>query len=406
LEETKESMDDNSSFTEKRSAGRLVLFSLVASSFATMVPTVLVDLLLIDIGVTFGSSVGVTGQILTFSFTAAVIFALLMGAFSVRFKHKSLLMIGLVFFTISALGCSFAPSFNLLLIFYALTGVGLAMVSPMNLALVAEHFPVEKRTSVIAWLEIGLALSFAIGAPVIGFIAGLGGWRWAFLGFLLPICLASLLMVSKGLPYMSRSRQLTMNKKNYLQGFKRFFSNKSATACVVGTTFLNAGYQVIFLYFSSFLRERFLVSMNLVSIIFLGTSLSYILGSLVCGWFVNRFGRKTITVLATFLFGIFLVSYTNLPNLWLSLTAIFLATLILAMSYVGSLSLTLEQVPRFRGTVMSISSAATSLGLAIGAAVGGLALILYDYEFLGITGGILALVAAIFFLLAIDPAKT
>ena len=406
MEETKKSMDDNASFTEKRSAERFVLLSLVASSFATMVPTVLADLLLIDIGVTFGSSVGVTGQVLTFSSTAAVIFALLMGAFSVRFKHKSLLMIGLVFFTISALGCSFAPSFNLLLIFYALTGVGLAMVTPMNLALVAEHFPLEKRTSAIAWLEIGLALSFAIGAPVIGFIAGLGGWRWAFLGFLLPICLASLLMVSKGLPYMSHSRKLAMNKKNYLQGFKRFFSNKSATVCVVGTAFLNAGYQVIFLYFSSFLRERFLVSMDLVSIIFLGASLSYILGSLVCGWFINRFGRKTITVLATFLFGIFLACYTNLPNLWLSLTAIFLATLILAMSYVGSLSLTLEQVPRFRGTVMSISSAATSLGWAIGAAVGGLVLILYDYEFLGITGGILALVAAIFFLLAIDPAKT
>jgi len=76
------------------------------------------------------------------------------------------------------------------------------------------------------------------------------------------------------------------------------------------------------------------------------------------------------------------------------------------MSYVGSYSLTLEQVPRFRGTVMSISSAATSLGSAIGAAMGGLALLLYDYEFLGIAGGAMALVAAIFYLLAIDPAKT
>jgi len=292
LEETWENMGDNSSFAEKRSAGRLVLLSLVVSSFAVWAPTVIIDLLLIDIGLTFGSSVGVTGQILTFSSIVAVIFALLMGAFSVRFKHKSLLMTGLVFLTISALGCSFAPSFNIMLVFYALTGVGLAMVMPMTVALVAEHFPLEKRTSAIGWLEVGVALSYAIGAPVIGFIAGPGGWRWAFLGFVLPICLVSLLTVSKGLPYISHDRQLTMTKENYWKGFRRFFSNRSATACVVGTAFFNAGYQVILLYSSSFLRERFLVSTDLVSIIFLGASLSYILGSLVCGWFVNRFGRK------------------------------------------------------------------------------------------------------------------
>ncbi len=405
MEETNESVGGDSSLAEKRSAGRVILFSLVASGFATWIPMVLADLLLIDIGATFGRSVGVTGLILTFSSVAAVIFALLMGAFSVGFKHKSLLMIGLMFFTISALGCSFAPSFNVLLMFYSLNGVGFAMVTPMTLALVGEYFPIEKRTGAIAWLEIGLSLSFAIGAPVIGFIAGLGGWRWAFLGFLLPICIASLLMASKGLPSISRRRQLTRNKENFLQGFKSFFSNRSAAACVVGTAFLNAGYQMIFLYFSSFLRERFLVPIDQVSIMFLAAALSYIVGSLVCDWFVKRFGRKTITVSATFLFGVFLASYTNLPNLWLSLTAIFLATLILALSYVGSLSLTLEQVPAFRGTVMSISSAATSLGLAIGAAVGGLTLILYDYEFLGITGGTLALMAAIFFLLSVDPAK-
>lgn len=365
-----------------------------------------INLLLIDVGLTFGISVGVTGQILTFSSIVAVISALFMGALSVRFKHKSLLLTGLVFITISALGCSFASSFSMLFIFYSMTGVGLAMVDPMTVTLVAEYFPLKNRTSAIGWLNVGAALPYLIGAPVIGFIAGLGGWSWAFLGFVLPISLLTLLLVSKGLPSTSRSRELTMNKENYLEAFKRFFSNRSATACVVGAALLNAGMTTLLLYDSSFIRERFLVSTGLVSIIFSGVALCYTFGSLVCGRFVNRFGRKFSTVLSTFLFGIFIASYTNLPNLWLSLTAIFLGGLIGGISFTASYSLTLEQVPRFRGTVMSINSAAASVGSAIGAAMGGLALLLYDYEFLGIAGGAMALVAAIFFLLAIDPAKT
>jgi predicted MFS family arabinose efflux permease len=69
-------------------------------------------------------------------------------------------------------------------------------------------------------------------------------------------------------------------------------------------------------------------------------------------------------------------------------------------------SLTLEQVPRFRGSMMSLGSAATSLGSAVGAAVGGMALIWYDYEALGsILGGLGIISAVIFYFVTIDPTR-
>jgi len=74
---------------------RLFLPSLVVSSFASGPITVLAALLLIDIGKTFGASVGVMGQVNTSYSVAAFIFALLMGVLSIRFKHKSLLLAGL-----------------------------------------------------------------------------------------------------------------------------------------------------------------------------------------------------------------------------------------------------------------------------------------------------------------------
>jgi len=294
----------------------------------------------------------------------------------------------------------------MMLISYAITGLGFAMVGPMTTTLIAEHFPLEKRASAIGWLSAGMSLSYVIGAPFIGFIAGLRGWRSAFLGFVLPISFLSLLMVAKGLPSPPSIRQPMMRKGNYLEGFKRVFSNKSAIACLVGTVLFVAGWQAILVYAWSFFRQQFLVSTGFASIIILGVALCFTLSSLVSGRFVNRFGRKPLTVLATFLLGIFTVSYSNLPNLWLSLALVFLGGLFAGMSFTASYSLSMEQVSRYRGTMMSINSAAINMGSALGAGVGGLALLLYNYELVGMSLGAMSLVAALFYyLLAIDPTR-
>ena len=380
---------------------------LFLSSFAVRPPNILTGLLLIDIGLTFGCSIGVIGQIRTASSIAAFISAILMGALSVRFRHRSLLLIGLLFISISALGSSFAPDFNVMLVIYALSGFGSSMVTPMTRTLVADHFPLEKRTGVIGWLMAGASLSYAIGAPTIGFIAGLRGWRLGFLGFVLPISLLSLLLAAKGLPSAPRNYQSTKSKRNYLEGFKAVFSNRSATACLVGSAILVAAYQAVLLYGSSFFRQRFLISTSLASFIILAAGLCFTLGSLVSGRFVKRFGRKPTTVSTGFIACVFILSYTNLSNLWLSLAARFLASLFNGMAFAAATSLTLEQVPRSRGAMMSIHAGAASMGSALGAGVGGLALLLYDYELVGISlGGMGIIGAVIFHLLAIDPTRT
>jgi len=70
-------------------------------------------------------------------------------------------------------------------------------------------------------------------------------------------------------------------------------------------------------------------------------------------------------------------------------------------------SLTLEQVPTYRGTMMSLSSASMSMGDVIGGAVGGLLLIKFDYGVLGITFGAVAVVGAlVFHFIAVDTTRS
>jgi len=372
-----------------------------------MVPTIITGLLLIEMGLTFECSVGVMGQIRTLSSIVAVVFSLLMGVLCVLFKHKSLLLTGLFFVGVSALGCSFAPNFTMILIFYSLTGSAIAVVVPMATTLVGEHFSLEKRASAMGWVIAGMSLSYLIGAPIVSFIAGLGGWQMTFLGFVLPIAILGFLLVAMGLPSTSSGPKPTMSKASYSGGFKEVFSNKSASACLIGFALSAAGWQAILLYSISFFRQQFRVSTDFATVILSGAALCYTFGSLVGGRLVNRLGRKTLTVLGCFLLGMFTISFTNLPSLWLSLAFSYLGTIFAGIRYTASSSLTLEQVPRFRGTMMSIFSAADSLGSAFGAGLGGLALLLYNYELLGIFLGALGVAAAmILHLLVIDPTRT
>ncbi len=312
-------MDDTQNrIQEKDSPGRLFLPSLAMSNFATGPLGVLVSLLLIDIALTFEVSVGVMGQMSTTSYVVAVIFALFMGILSVRFGHKLLLVTGLLFVSFSAIGCFFAFSFESMLMFYSLTGVGTAMIFPMATTLVGERLPLEKRGNAVGWIIAAGSLSYLIGAPVIGFLANVGGWRLTLLGFAMPISLGSLLLTLVGLPPSSPGVKHEIGKDLYLESFKEVMSDRSALACLVGNVLRTAAFMVILTYGISFFRQAFSVTIDFASAIMIGAALCYTLGSLAAGWLVNKFGRKTVTVVTTFLAGMLTISFVYLPNFWLS----------------------------------------------------------------------------------------
>ena len=392
---------------ENRSPGKLVQPSLVLSNVAVNAHSLLIGLLLVDIGLTFGVTVGVAGQIRTVSYVVSVIVGLLMAVLSLRFRHKSLLLTGLLSLSFSALGCAVAPSFMAMLIFFSIWGVALAMVPPMGLTLTGELFPQEMRASAIGWITAGAAIAYVVGAPVIGFLAGLGGWRLAFLGFVLPVSLGSLLLIAKGVPTTPRRPHAAPSLSEYLAGFTGVFSNRSADACLAGNALSMASWAAILTNSPSFYRQRFLISTGSASMFILVLAVCYLLGSVVGGRLVKRVGRKPLTVLAALFAGIFTVAFTLVPDLGVSMIAAFLASASTGMRVAASASLTLEQVPDFRGAMMSISSTAGNLGSSLGVGIGGVTLLSFDYEGVGVSLGAMGVAAAMVFqLLAIDPTRT
>jgi len=85
----------------------------------------------------------------------------------------------------------------------------------------------------------------------------------------------------------------------------------------------------------------------------------------------------------------------------------FLACWFSGMTITAAVSLTLEQVPEYTGTMMSLNSVAVNIGNAVGSGIGGLTLISFGYKGLGnILGSLGVLGAFIYYFLTKDIPPT
>jgi len=389
--------EDTSSNNNEDSTYRRILLTIIIASSVAWVPSFLAGILLLDIGDTFGLPIGVVGQIFTVARIVGVVSALLLGMITVRYRSKTLLIVGLLAFVVFSVSCFLAPSFSIMLVSFSLSGLGLAIVMPMSMSLVGEHLPVEKRANAIGLVSASTAVPGLLFGPLIGFVVNMGGWRLAFLVFILPLTLLGLLTVVRWLPTGSNGTENEGSNVDLLKGFKEVFRNRSALASLIGYTLALASMTAVASYSPSYLRESFPVSTEFVSTVFSGVNILYSVGSVACARTVDRFGRKRVLIGSLLFASILIILSMYVSNLWLTLTIIYLSYMMMGFVYTVAISLALEQLPGFQGTMMSLNTAAGNLGMAMGSAAGGAILLLYDYGPVGISLGALGIIATIIY---------
>jgi len=383
--------------------GRLFLPSLVLAGFATQPAETILSLLLIDIAESFNKPVGTMSQIRTTAAVLTLVSAVCMGVISVNMRHKTLLLSGLGCFMASAIGCSLAVDYSTMLAAYSLSGVGLAMVSPMAFALIGRHVPLERRANATGYFIAGNASSFMVGGPVLSYLTRLGGWRYAFIFYMLPIAATGAVLSWLGVPPEDNKPS---GGGSYTEGVKALLLNGSVLACLLGGLLAKATWQGVISYGVSFYRERFLLSRGWASLVLSGIALAFIVGVLGSGRIINKLGRKTVTFASFLLTGLFSVFYMNMPVFAVSVAVILVMSVVSGLRRNAGQSLSLEQAPGYRGSMMSLSTAGDSLGSALGAGLGGLALTAGGYRLVGLVLGVLGLLSSLIIrLYAVDPTE-
>ena len=280
----------------------------------------------------------------------------------------------------------------MIFIMYGLAGVGITLVSPMSRSLVGNLFPPEHRTKALAWLTTGVTFSYIVGAPIIGVLAGIGGWRLPFLAFCLPILVLALVLAFKGLP----DTQVNVgHDAGFFSGYKSILRERSAVACLLATMLTSMAYQSIGLYSTSFYREIFSIPSSIAATYITVGSLSTTTGIQASGWLVSKYGRKNVSVGMGLVSGVCYIVFMMVKSLGISLVVRFAAGIFAGLAWNSVASLTLEQGGEEKGPIMSLYSAFMNLGLSLGSAFGGLLLVLYSYGFMGIGLGLLQLVSVI-----------
>jgi len=109
------------------------------------------------------------------------------GAIGDRWGRKWVLMVGLVVFAAASIASSQASSFEMLLAFRIIAGIGAAMIMPVTLSVITSSFPPEDRDN-----AVGVWAGFAGAGGILGLIVSSlivdnFSWPWVFA---MPVALA------------------------------------------------------------------------------------------------------------------------------------------------------------------------------------------------------------------------
>ncbi len=384
--------------------GKLFLLALGTAVFASWLVTVTFELNLIDIAHSFHVQVGTAGFTAAVGSISGIAAGLLLSVLSVRVNHKLLLMTGLGCTCLAAIGFFLAPTFDLLLIPNIAVGSGIAMATAMAYSLIGDFYPLEKRGKAIGWIVAATALTYIIGTPIIGAIASVSDWKATMIWFSLPVSLAGLLLAFVAIPNKTNQILPTFNEP-FFEGCKQAVMNRSAVAALFVTMFSMAEGSIAF-YAVSFFRTQFSISVGLGSLVILVGNVLSATGGVVAGLFVNRVGRKKLGTLTCLLAALLTLTFSFMPTFELSWVLNALRFCFAGMSFTAGGSLVIEQLPKFRSTMMSLNTTFMNLGMLLASLAGGVALNLYGYQSLAlILGGLGVLGSVIWITLVNEPCK-
>ena len=231
----------------------MILPSLLVATFSTYPLVIVVSVLLVEISKSFGVPVGVAGMLQVSMNGAGLLGSVAMGVLAVKYPPRRLLQTGLLLIFAASVGGYLAPSFSFLIVNSAVAGLGMVMVIPMANSLVAEYYPVERRSHIMGYMGVAGGFGFLIGGAVVGVLTQHWGWRFPFLVFGSAVSLIGLLACSMWLPPVQAGGG---GSEGFLEGLRSILRSRSAVFLLSSQVLTSAAIQGLYLYSFSFIQER------------------------------------------------------------------------------------------------------------------------------------------------------
>ncbi|GGO50463.1 hypothetical protein GCM10012287_30240 [Streptomyces daqingensis] len=374
------------------------LWPILLASAVGLLPFTVFSTYLVPIADESGSSVAAMGGLRGLGGLAALLVGTALAPLIDRVPKEWAAAGGLGVLAVSAaLGAS--GEYILLVAFCLLVGAGTAVLNPALTAAAADRFGSGKAAGRAATLVTATqSMTAMLAAPVIALPAVFWGWE----GDLLAVTAVSLLLAVILLSWRGRSRVEGEEeadggeKLSYLASFMALAAVRGAVPLLLISLLRTAVFMGYLAYLAAYYDSRFQLDPGLFSLVWTLSGASFFASNLLTGRLTNSAGPRVRTEhllilgLVAALASVVGFYFTHWLPLALVLTSLHAASH--AVVAACAVSLLVRRCGALRGSALSINAAGMSLGVFVGAALGGAGLGLAGYPGIALAFG--ALMAA------------
>jgi MFS transporter, DHA1 family, inner membrane transport protein len=361
----------------------ITIWPTLVASVVGLVPFTIFSTLLVPIAEQVASDVAVVGSLRGLGGIAALAVGVLVAPLLDRVPRGYAAALALTVLAASSLVATLG-TLSALIVFCLLTGAGTALLTPALMAAAADHFTTGAEAGRAATLVTATtSLTALLAAPLVAWPAEFWGWR----GDYVAVAVVSAVLAVE---LVRRSRATTIDevkpRVGYLDAFRIAVRIPGALPLTAMAFLRTTAFMGYLSYLAALFDFRFHLAPTVFAFVWTLSGASFFVANFATGrWLATHGDRGVLALAAGLSSGTLAMLVVHLvPDLVVVLagTAILGATH--ATIAAGVTTMLVHRAGATRGTVLSLQAAATSLGVFMGSAVGGLGLSLGGFPGLGV----------------------
>ncbi|HKF35324.1 MAG TPA: MFS transporter [Ktedonobacteraceae bacterium] len=310
---------------------------------------------------------GLVGQLITVFALTYGLGAPVLAVLTAHWPRNRVLMGALGLLGLANLASALAPSFPLLPLTRILAGCFAATYTPLAFTVGIELAPPAKRGQALALVVSGLNLATVLGAPGGAWIGEHVGWRLSYTMVAGLAGVAFLFLVICGLPTSATPVPLSLKER------LSPITQPRVVLTLLPALLWNVGVYVLYPYIALLLQQQ--LHLSDVSVLLACFGLGIVLANGISGRLADRFGPHLLVMV--FLVTLIMIQLI-LPLLTTTVSSGAIMLVLWGMSFallfIPQQQRLLTLAPKHANVLLALNNSALYLGIAGGAAVGGLAL--------------------------------
>ncbi|MCM3627805.1 MFS transporter [Paenibacillus glycanilyticus] len=342
-----------------------ILFFLVMFMIGT--DTFLISPLLPTLQAEYGVSTGNAGWMIGAYTLGSALFALISGPLSDGWNRRTVMICGLIGFSVSTALCGFADSFWMMLLFRFLAGVSAAFTAPQVWASIPAVMPPQRIAKTMGIAFGGLAAAQALGVPIGSWLAA-ADWPvpfWSIGAAALLLAVGAFLL----LPDMKPSRQ---TPASIISRYTPLIKSGKARSGYLAYLLLHLGSGTAIAFMGKWLADHFELSIGGIGNVMMALGFGTLLGSVISSAVVRKLGNtKTVTAGMLLLVLLYMIG-PHIARLPAAATVYFMIFAVLGVIFPLVMGLLTALNASIRGTISSLANSTMNGANTLGAWLAGL----------------------------------